>query len=76
MAVRKPVFKPYNQQQIITILTGLGALKRQTQKAYILLNSEEGIKRRKKRCFDVELVFENVKQNHGSEGLCFVVKKK
>jgi len=40
-------------------------LKRQKQKAYVLLNSEEGIKRRKKRCFDVEPVFGNIKQNHG-----------
>jgi transposase len=40
-------------------------LKRQKQKAYQLLNSEEGIERRKKRCFDVEPVFGNIKQNHG-----------
>ena len=40
-------------------------LKRQKQKAYVLLNSEEGIERRKKRCFDVEPVFGNIKQNHG-----------
>jgi transposase len=40
-------------------------LKRQKQQAYQLLNSEEGIERRKKRCFDVEPVFGNIKQNHG-----------
>jgi transposase len=40
-------------------------LKRQKQQAYELLNSEEGIERRKKRCFDVEPVFGNIKQNHG-----------
>jgi transposase len=40
-------------------------LNRQKQKAYQLLNSEEGIERRKKRCFDVEPVFGNIKQNHG-----------
>jgi len=40
-------------------------LNRQKQKAHQLLNSEEGIKRRKKRCFDVEPVFGNIKQNHG-----------
>lgn len=40
-------------------------LNRQKQKAYKLLNSEEGIERRKKRCFDVEPVFGNIKQNHG-----------
>lgn len=33
-------------------------------KAYQLLNSEEGIKKRKKRCHDVESVFGNIKQNH------------
>jgi hypothetical protein len=33
--------------------------------AYELLNSEEGIKHRKKRCWDVEPVFGNIKQNHG-----------
>jgi transposase len=40
-------------------------LNRQKQRAYELLNSEEGIERRKKRCFDVEPVFANIKQNHG-----------
>lgn len=40
-------------------------LKRQKQKAHELLNSEEGIRKRKKRCFDVEPVFANIKQNHG-----------
>lgn len=40
-------------------------LRRQKQKAFELLNSEEGIERRKKRCFDVEPVFGNIKQNHG-----------
>lgn len=40
-------------------------LKQQKQRAHELLNSEEGIKRRKKRCFDVEPVFGNIKQNHG-----------
>ena len=40
-------------------------LDRQKQKVYKLLNSEEGIERRKKRCFDVEPVFANIKQNHG-----------
>jgi hypothetical protein len=40
-------------------------LKRQKQQAYELLNSEDGIAHRKKRCFDVEPVFGNIKQNHG-----------
>lgn len=40
-------------------------LRRQKQRAHELLNTEEGIKHRKKRCFDVEPVFANIKQNHG-----------
>jgi transposase len=40
-------------------------LQRHKAIAYTLLNSEEGIKRRKKRCCDVESVFGNIKQNHG-----------
>ena len=40
-------------------------LKRQKQHAHELLNSEQGIRYRKKRCFDVEPVFANIKQNHG-----------
>jgi transposase len=40
-------------------------LKRQKQKAHELLNSEQGIRQRKKRCFDVQPVFANIKQNHG-----------
>lgn len=39
-------------------------LERQKKKAYELLNSPEGIERRKKRCFDVEPVFGNIKGNH------------
>ena len=30
-----------------------------------MLNSEQGIRHRKKRCYDVEPVFANIKQNHG-----------
>ena len=48
--------------RIIEINENLNRLK---QKAYELLNSEEGIERRKKRCFDVEPTFGNIKQNHG-----------
>ncbi len=48
--------------RIIEINENLNRLK---QIAYELLNSEEGIQRRKKRCFDVEPVFGNIKQNHG-----------
>lgn len=48
--------------RIIEINENLNRLK---QKAHSLLNSEEGIQRRKKRCFDVEPAFGNIKQNHG-----------
>lgn len=40
-------------------------LKRHKEVAYGLLNSEEGIEKRKQRCCDVEPVFGNIKQNHG-----------
>jgi transposase len=40
-------------------------LERQKQRADELLKSEEGIEKRKKRCFDVEPVFGNIKNNHG-----------
>ncbi len=40
-------------------------LQEYKKKAYQLLNSEEGIKKRKQRCCDVEPVFGNIKQNHG-----------
>jgi transposase/CheY-like chemotaxis protein len=39
-------------------------LNRLKQKADQLLKSEEGIKRRKKRCWDIEPVFSSIKQNH------------
>jgi hypothetical protein len=47
--------------RIIEINENLNRVKKQ---AYELLNSEEGIQRRKKRCFDVEPTFGNIKQNH------------
>lgn len=40
-------------------------LERQKQQAEQLLKSEEGVAKRKKRCFDVEPVFGNIKANHG-----------
>jgi transposase len=40
-------------------------LRAYKQKAKALLNSEEGIKHRKKRCHDVEPVFANIKHNKG-----------
>ncbi len=39
-------------------------LQRQKQQADELLKSEEGVIKRKKRCFDVEPVFGNIKNNH------------
>jgi hypothetical protein len=40
-------------------------LRRQKRRSHEVLNTEEGIKHRKKRCFDVEPVFANIKQNYG-----------
>lgn len=40
-------------------------LIRQKERAEQLLITEEGIRHRKKRCYDVEPVFANIKHNHG-----------
>lgn len=40
-------------------------LNEHRQKAKALLNSKQGIEKRKQRCHDVETVFGNIKQNHG-----------
>lgn len=40
-------------------------LNRQKKRAFELLNTEQGIERRKKRCYDARPVFANIKQNHG-----------
>lgn len=40
-------------------------LNRHKAKAKEILESEEGIRHRKKRCTEVETVFGNIKQNHG-----------
>lgn len=40
------------------------SLKEHKKKVHQLLNSEEGIEKRKKRCNDVEPVFGNIKNNH------------
>jgi tryptophanyl-tRNA synthetase len=40
------------------------SLKEHKNKVHQLLNSEEGIEKRKKRCYDVEPVFGNIKNNH------------
>jgi transposase len=50
----------YNR--VIEINVRLQAYK---QRAHEILNSEEGIKRRKQRCCDVEPIFGNIKHNHG-----------
>jgi transposase len=50
------------ENRVIEVNVNLNRLK---HKAYTLLNREEGIQRRKKRCFDVEPTFGNIKQNHG-----------
>ncbi len=47
---------------VIMINENLNRLKK---KAHEMLNSEEGIQRRKKRCFYLEPTFGNIKQNHG-----------
>ena len=39
-------------------------LLRHKEKTYELLNSEQGIEKRKQRCHDVEPVFGNIKHNH------------
>jgi transposase len=40
------------------------SLKEHKNKVHQLLNSEEGIEKRKKRCYDVEPVFGNIKNNY------------
>jgi transposase len=40
------------------------SLKKHKEKVHELLNSQEGIEKRKKRCYDVEPVFGNIKNNH------------
>ena len=48
--------------RIIEINTNLNCHRK---KATTLLNSKEGIDKRKQRCYDVETVFGNIKHNHG-----------
>lgn len=48
--------------RIIEVSHQLNQLKQQARQ---LLESEEGIKKRKQRCCDVEPVFANIKNNHG-----------
>jgi len=40
-------------------------LEKHKDMVFQLLHSEIGIKKRKKRCHDVETVFGNIKQSHG-----------
>jgi len=51
-------------------------LERQKQQADELLKSEEGVAKRKKRCFDVEPVFGNIKHNYGFRRFMLRGKKK
>lgn len=62
-----------NGNRIIEVNQKLPILK---QKACQLLNSEEGIARRKQRCHDVEPVFGNIKQNHHFRRFMLRGKKK
>ena len=48
--------------RIIEVNHRLNALKQQANEKLL---SEEGIKKRKQRCWDVEPVFANIKNNHG-----------
>jgi hypothetical protein len=47
-------------------------LKKLKHKAHELLKCEQGIEKRKQRCHDVELVYENIKKNHGFR--CFMLR--
>lgn len=47
--------------RVIEVNHNLGRLK---QQADALLKSEQGIEKRKQRCFDTEPVFANIKHNH------------
>lgn len=51
-------------------------LKRLRDKAHRLLNSDQGIVHRKKRCYDVEPVFGNIKHNHGFKRFMLRGRKK
>ncbi|WP_218043683.1 transposase [Flavobacterium gawalongense] len=55
------VYHKSKSNRVIEINVNLKKLK---HKAHELLNSEQGIERRKQRCRDVEPVFGNIKQNH------------
>ena len=51
-------------------------LKRHKTIAYQKLNSEQGLEKRKQRCFDVEPVFGNIKSNHKFNRFMLRGKKK
>lgn len=59
--------------RVIEININLNRLK---QQAHQLLNSETGISHRKKRCYDVEPAFGNIKHNHGFKRFMLRGKKK
>lgn len=57
----RPGYFKGNNNRTIEINENLNRLKRQANE---LLNSEQGIKKCKQRCFDGEPVFANIKHNH------------
>jgi uncharacterized protein (UPF0179 family) len=59
--------------RIIEFNHRLNELKQQANQCLL---SEEGIKKRKQRCWDVEPVLANVKITMGSSALCSVLNKK
>ena len=61
------------ENRIIEINASLNRLK---ERAHQLLNSEQGIMHRKKRYYDVEPVFGNIKHNHGFKRFMLRGKKK
>ena len=61
------------ENRMIEINANLNRLK---ERAHQLLNSEQGIMHRKKRCYDVEPVFGNIKHNHGFKRFMLRGKKK
>ncbi|MGO1672320.1 MAG: transposase [Sphingobacterium sp.] len=61
------------ENRIISVNHRLNAYKKTTHE---LLTSEEGVRHRKKRCWDVETVFGNIKQNHGFQRFMLRGKQK
>ena len=53
---------PGKTNRVIEVNHNLNRLKQQAEKR---LKSKRGIQKRKKRCYDTEPVFANIKHNHG-----------